>query len=599
MKITMNHKQRTTDQSGQVLVLALITVGLVMVNTLVIVSGSQLFSQNTHYTIQVSQALSLAEAGVDKALASLNATGGSYNGEQETILGSGSFSVTITTPTADTKVIESVGYIPSKADPKVKRTIKITASKGVGISFVYGVQVGEGGLQMGETSRVNGSVYSNGNIEMDNNARITGDAYVAGGMAEVADQQSDCTPLNCTDFIFGKNVAGDDRLDIAQSFQLGSSNYLSKVALKLKKVGNPPDITVRILKDEDGEPDKGEVLAYGTLAASLVTDQYGFIDVTFNITPYLSSGTTYWIMLDTALNSSNYWSWSADSLQGYTAGVASWSPNWQAGNPSWNPVSADLGFQAYLGGVPTYIQGGNHGSAILGNAYANTLRRLSITGSAYYQTAESITAGNYFPGSADPAPKAMPVSDANIDAWKNLAAEAGVYSGDITSCRAQLGPGKYVGSVTFPNNCTVMITDPVWITGNLGLNNGAILQLNASYGGTSGVIITDGKISLSQNNKILGSGTAGSYLMAVSTFDSRLNGLEAIEVENSSNEGILYAPYGIALIANTNDVKELTAWKVNLSNGVVIDYDTGLSSAFFSSGPSGTYSLVKGTYQLK
>lgn len=586
-------------QTGQVLVLALVIVGLVMINTLVIVSGSQLFSQNTNYTVQASQALNLAEAGVDKALASLNATGGSYNGELETFLGGGSFSVTITTPSGNTKVIESTGYIPSKDNPKVKRTIKINAGKGVGISFVYGVQVGEGGLQMAETSKVEGSVYSNGNIEMDNNAKITGDAYVAGGIAAVADQQSDCAPPNCTDFIFGKNVAGNNRLDIAQSFRLGSSNYLGKVELKLKKVGSPSDITVRIMEDKNGQPDKGEVLTLGTLSASLVTGQYGFAEVTFNTAPFLSSNTTYWIMLDTSLDGSNFWAWSADSLQGYTGGSPSWSPDWQAGNPSWNAISADLGFKAYLGGVPTYILGGNHGSTIEGNAYANALRDLTVGGGAYYQTVENVSAGSNHPDSPDPSPKTMPVSDTNIAAWKTAASEAGIYSGNISTCRSQLGPGQYIGDVTFPIGCIVTIIDPVWITGNLRLNNGAHLQLDASYGSTSGVVITDGTIKLSQNNKILSLGTAGSYLMAVSTFDSRSNGQTAIEVENSSNEGILYSPYGIAEIENTNEISELTAWKVKLSNGVEISYDTGLSSAYFSSGPSGAYSLVKGTYQLK
>lgn len=591
--------KQTTGQKGQILVLAVVIVGLVMINTLVIVSGSQLFSQNTNYTIQSSQALNLAEAGVDKALAALNATGGNYNGEQETLLEVGSFSVTITTPNPTAKVIESTGYVPSKTNLKVKRTIKITAGKGVGMSFNYGVQVGDGGLRMEETSKVDGSVYSNGNVEMDNNAKITGDAYVAGGTAAAADQQSDCSSPNCTDFIFGKNVAGNDRLDVAQSFQPSSSNYLSKAALKLKKIGAPPDITVRVMRDENGEPDKGEILASGTLAANLVADQYGFVEVIFSTAPYLSSNTTYWIMLDTSLNPSNYWAWSADSLQGYAGGAPSWSPNWQAGNPSWNPISADLGFKIYFGGVPNFIQGGNNGSTIFGNAYANTLRDLTVNGGAYYQTVSNVTAGSYHPGSSDPAPKTMPVSDTNIDGWKGVASGAGIYSGDISSCRAQLGPGKYVGNVIFPNGCTVTVTDPVWITGNLRLNNGAILQLSSSYNGASGVLIVDGTIILSQNNKILGSGTPGSYLMALSTFDSRGNGLSAIEVENSSNEGILYAPYGIAEIENTNNINELTAWKVKLSNGVVISYDTGLSSIFFSSGPSGAYSLVKGTYQLK
>lgn len=587
-----------SGQRGQVLVLALVIVGLVMVNTLVIVSGSQLFSQNTNYTVQSSQALNLAEAGVDKAMASINATGGNYNGEPETFLGSGSFSVAITTPNATTKVIESTGFVPSKASPKVKRTIKITASKGIGMSFNYGVQVGEGGLEMSNESRVNGSVYSNGNIVMSNNATITGDAYVAGGAAATADQESDCVPPNCTDFIFGRNVSGSDRLDVVQSFKPGVSNYLSKVSLKLKKYGTPADITVRIMGDNGGMPHKNNVLASGTLTANLVTGQYGFVDVTFTTSPYLTADTPYWIMLDTSSNNSNYWSWSADSLQGYTGGSGLWTSNWQAKNPVWNTIMADLGFKTFMGGVATYIQGSS-GSSIGGNAYANTLQSLTVTGGAYYQIIQNVTAGSYNPGSPDPSPKAMPVSEANITAWKAAAQEAGVYAGDISSCRPQLGPGEYVGNVAFSNGCTVTINDPVWITGNLSLSNNITLRLNPSYGAVSGVLVVDGVVTSSNNVIIAGSGTAGSFLMALSTYDSRTNGSVAIDVSNGGNAGVFYAPFGIVEIGNNNTLNELTAWKIELENGVTIDYDTGLSSAFFSSGPSGAYSLVKGTYQLK
>ncbi len=585
-------------QSGQILVLALITVALVLVNTLVIVSGSQLFSQNAHYNLQATQALNLAEAGVDKAITALNATGGSYSGELETSFGAGSFSVNVSTVNANTKVIESTGYIPNAISPKAKRVIKITASKGIGASFNYGIQVGDGGLEMEETSRVNGSVYSNGSIVMDNNARITGDAYVAAGTAGTSDQEADCVSPNCADFIFGTSVGGNNRIDTAQSFQPSASGNINKVALKLKKIGSPADIAVRIVKDDDGEPDKNEILASGTLSGSLVTTQYSFVEVAFSTTPNLDEGETYWITLDAAQNSSNYWSFSADTVQGYTFGGALWSPDSQAGNPSWTPVPYDFGFKTYMGGVVNSITGGS-GVIIGGNAYANTLRNLSVTGGAYYQAMENVTAGSYNPGSPDPAPKSMPVSDGNISFWKNLAEGEGVYTGDITTCVGTIGPGKYVGSVSLPLGCAVTVTDPVWITGDVTLGNGASLRLNPSYGSSSGVFITDGRVILVHNNNISGSGESGSFLLVISGYDSTINGVTAIDISNGGITGAFLAPKGLALVRNTNRLNEMTAWKVHLNNGVIIDYDSGLSSAFFSSGPSGAYSLVKGTYQIK
>lgn len=589
---------RKDQQAGQLVILSLVVIGVILVSTLTLVGGSQLFIQNTAYTNQSAQAVNLAEAGLDKAIASLNATGGSYSGEAETILGNGSYSVAVTTPDSGTKVIESTAYLPSKQNAKVRRTVKATVSKGVGISFNYGVQVGEGGLEMFNDSTINGSLYSNGSVQMGNNARILGDAYVAGGTAPMPDQEHDCTMPNCADFIFGKNVGGQDVLDVAQSFKPGSGNYINKVALKLKKISTPPDILVRIMSDQSGRPNKNNVLASGVLTANLVTSQYGFVEVTLSTTPYLNTDTPYWIMMDTSSNPANYWSWSSDLSQGYTRGQAKWSPNWQAGNPTWNLVSGDLNFKTYMGGLPTSIIGSN-GATIGGDAKANTLQNLTISEGAYYQTSQNITAGSYHPNSPDPPPQNMPVSEANIQAWKDGAEQSGIYTGDITSCPGSLGPGKYVGNVNLNNNCTVTITDPVWITEDLSLNNNITFRLDSGYGSASGVVIVDGRIHVSNNIVIRGSGTAGSFLMMLSTYDSRTNGIEAVKISNGGNSGIFYAPFGIAEVENNNHLNELTAWKIELENGVTIDYDTGLASAFFTSGPSGSYSLVKGTYQIK
>lgn len=60
------------------------------------------------------------------------------------------------------------------------RTIDLRLKAGAGASFVYGAQVGDGGLEMENTSRVNGSVFSNGNIVGNNSPVITGDALLAG-----------------------------------------------------------------------------------------------------------------------------------------------------------------------------------------------------------------------------------------------------------------------------------------------------------------------------------------------------------------------------------------------------------------------------------
>ncbi len=577
-------------------ILAIIVLTLVVVTTVIIIGNALTYNQSSRYSVSDVQAINLAEAGIDKAVASLNTTAGVYTGEVETNFGSGSYSVAITSIDSSNKIITATGYLPNKTKPIVKRAIQIQVVKGAGVSFVYGVQVGEGGIQLNNNARIVGSIYSNSSINMSNNSQITGDAYVAGGVQPAADQQSDCTVPNCTDFIFGKTA--NSQLDVAQGFKPVATAVINKVSLKLKKVGTPPDATVRILGDSSGKPNKNNVLTSGTLSANLVTNQYGFVDVTFSSTPSLTAETPYWILIDTSANVNYYWTWSQDTTQGYTRGGSAWSPNWQASSPVWTTIAGDLGFKTFMGGVATFIQGSN-GASIGGNAYANTINNINITGGAYYQLISGVTAGSYHPGSADPTPKVLPVSDANIQAWKDQASGIGTYTGNISSCQATLNAGKYVGNISLTNNCIATMTDPIWITGDLSLDNGAQLKLKSTYGAASGIIVVDGKITLHNNGQLKGSGTSGSYLLGLSNFDSRTNGITAIDADNGSTTSIFYANNGIIFLHNNASLHEVSGWKIVLDNNAIVTYDSGLAQMFFTSGPSGNFSVIKGTYQNK
>lgn len=589
-------------QSGQMLVLVFIVLGVALFTVLFIIGGAQIYFQNASYSADAEQATAIAEAGVDKALASLNKTGGTYNGESETVFGDGSYSVVVTDKDAGTKVLQVTGYIPDKTSPKVRRTVSMQVSKGIGVSFIYGMQIGEGGLQMGNNATLTGSLYSNGNVSGGNENRITGDVYVAGAGQTSADQQSDCFGANCQDFVFGRSIDGENRLDVAQSFIPSADGYLNKVSVKLKKVGSPPNPTVRIMGDASGKPNKNAVLATGTLSASLVTGEYSFVDVTFNTTPNLEDDQTYWIMIAAqTLDSSNYWVWSNDLAQGYTRGEPKWSSNWQGGSPSWNPIAGDIGFKTYMGGVATSINLTN-GSVINGNVHANTIMgNMTIQKDAYYQTlGPSVTVqGTKYPDSADPPPTVFPVSDANITDWKNQAEAGGITSGNVSGCTMTLGPRKIDGSITLDNNCIVTVKTPLWVTGEIFTGNSTVFVLDSSYGATSGVIVVDGMTNLGNGADLQGSGTEGSYLMLLSTYDSTQNGVVAVETGNSSISGIVYAPKGVVELPNGASFKEITAWKIELGNNAVLTYESGLASTVFSAGPAGSFSLVKGTYQVK
>ncbi len=589
-------------QRGQILVVVFIALGVVLFTVLSVIAGAQIYFQNASYSLDSEKAVALAEAGVDKAIESLNRTGGSYLGESEILLGDGAYSIKVTSTDAATKLIESTGYIPSKSSPRAKKIIKVTTSRGVGIAFNYGIQVGEGGLELGNSNVVTGSVYSNGNIVAGGSNTITGDVWVAGGPQPTADQETDCEGSNCQDFFFGKDINGEARVAVAQSFKPGSSGILNKVSIKIKKIGTPADVTVRIMQDSDGKPNKNAVLTTGTLYSSLVTTSYGWIDVTFNSSPALTAETIYWLMIDSTIDPSNYWSWQSDLAQSYTRGLPKWSPNWSVGNATWNTINGDLSFKSFLGGAPTSIRAGSNRLTVGGEAHANTIENLNITGDAYYQTIiTSTVSGTSHPGSADSPPKVFPISGANITDWKDQAdgPDNSSTTGPISSCVTSLGPVKVIGDVVFNSGCNITIKSPIWITGSLTLNSNNILTLDSSYGQTSGVIIVDGKVDLNSNNHLNGTGQPGSMLMVLTTFDSTTNNEDAVLVNSNGNTGVYYASKGIISPGTGNSFKELTAWGIRLINNSTIDYETGLSSSLFTSGPSGSYSLVKGTYQVK
>ena len=113
------------------------------------------------------QASNLAEAGVDYAIWKLNETGGSYTGESNIAVGTtGVFTVQIqekSPPNPQLKTIIATGFVPDSTNPRAKRTIKLdTSIDSTTIEFRYAVQVGDGGVDLENSSRINGTVYTNG-----------------------------------------------------------------------------------------------------------------------------------------------------------------------------------------------------------------------------------------------------------------------------------------------------------------------------------------------------------------------------------------------------------------------------------------------------
>lgn len=173
---------------GQILIIGIFFMAIILI------LSAALFSRVANYVrfgsnnIMRDQANALAEAGIERTLWKLNTTAGAcdISCTQETVIGTtGTFEVTIINKSGSLKTITATGYIPNKASPRVKKTIKtdvILSSQQ--ISFRYAVQVGTGGVNMANSSTIIGSVYSNktgaGSITGSGTSEIQGDAYAVG-----------------------------------------------------------------------------------------------------------------------------------------------------------------------------------------------------------------------------------------------------------------------------------------------------------------------------------------------------------------------------------------------------------------------------------
>lgn len=518
-------------------------------------------------------------------------------------------------PTTVTTVTTSVWQdreITASSDfsSTIRKTKASITLGSVGFQFVYGVQVGDGGAEMEENSEIIGNVSSNGNIIGDGGAKISGDVIVSGNIVESVQARS--TVCN-QDQIVGKE---NPEIDFAQSFSAPSSASLVKVSIYIKKVGNPADRTIRIVADSFGSPSQTS-LANATFSSGLVTSNYGWIDVIFSSPPALTSGNTYWIVLDASQDKNKYWVWCKDSNNGYGNGVGKYKENWDAGG-AWTQITGDLNFRTYFGsGIHTLEE-----VIVTRTAWANSIVNSSICGDAYYQSIDSLsldflndpssptcsaplTDGTVFPDSADQPPSNMPFSQANIDQWKADAASGGQIAGDYNiTDSVSLGPKEITGNLIMASNNKVLtVTGTIYVWGNVDISNGSAIRCDAGYGENSCVVIADGWIHTANNGQFSGSGSAGSFALLLSTLacdGSSVNspgGIPcghhngAIDAHNNATGVIFYASSGLVNLHNGVSLTEVTAYKLRLDNNAVITYDSGLANAKFSSGPTGGFSV--------
>lgn len=129
-------------------------------------------TRSSRVDVRAKQSYFLAEAAVEDAVWRIE--NGKRYGSAETLNLGGSAAAVAIVSDGQRRIIESEGDVAS-----ARRKIKTAVIAGAGTSFPYGVQVGDGGIFMENSSKILGSIYSNGSITGNNSPEITGDAFAA------------------------------------------------------------------------------------------------------------------------------------------------------------------------------------------------------------------------------------------------------------------------------------------------------------------------------------------------------------------------------------------------------------------------------------
>jgi len=562
---------------------ALTMLMLAIAVSLTVVGGFTFFSlqevATTRAYTRSLEARAIAESGIEDGIYRV-ITGKQILASETLAVGNGSTTIILTT-NGNEKTIRSEGR-RSQNKRNLETHLSISTAS---VNFFYGIQVSDGGLKMSNNAVVSGNVFSNGSIIGSSGATITGDAVVAGGIPP-----NPAVEWTTHDADHAFATASSNR-DIAQSFTATADGALSKMSVYLAKAGSPSsNLTVHITTDNGGKPDSSDIASV-TIAPSQVGITPSWIDVSFSSPPTLANGTKYWIVLDYGTNSSsNYWIWRKDSSDAYAGNTGKYTSNWSTGSATWTNVGGDLAFRVWIGGTTTRIEGVTIGNASTGTGRANLFVNANIHGSS---------CPNAYCIVENPPREELPISAGIIQDWKDVAAAGGVCAPPVcdvsgnykltNGASGSLGPIKINGNLELDNNATLTVTGTLWVLGEITFSNNCTVRLSPGYGALSGVILTNSKVTISNNCVFEGSGQAGSYILLLTDKSSPTE--EVMAISNNSTGVIYYASNGTIEFSNNATAKEATAYGIELENNATITYESGLSNISFSSGPGAGYDI--------
>jgi hypothetical protein len=242
------------------------------------------------------------------------------------------------------------------------------------------------------------------------------------------------------------------------------------------------------------------------------------------------------------------------------------------------------------------------------SGHANRIENSWIDDDAFFQSIHNTTVGGTrHPGSPNPSPVDLPITDEEIDFWQNEAQAGGVHTGPCPyriggTTNISLGNIKISCDLTIESSSRVTLTGPVWVRGNLTIGDAAIVSVSPTLQGRSVPIIADNPTDRLNSSRITVGGSAGafgagsdSFVVLVSRNTSARDGGATIAISlrggGPERDLVVYARHGRISIGGSAHMSAVAAHRVDIAGGAVVEYDSGLANMLFSSGPAGGFVL--------
>ena len=252
---------------GQIILLALVFSGIFLTVGAALVGQVSAYGRAERFAVAAAQALALAEGGLEKSVYELNQNT-LYSGETDTPLGNGLITIAVETIDTATKRVTATARVPASGTPIAIKTVE--ADIGIGddrVSFHYGIQAGNGGFELANSSSITGNAFSNGPVVGSGGNMIRGSVVSAGPSGIVYG-------IHATSSVYAHTIGStskDTEVD-------GDAYYVTKVNTVVDGTSYPesPDIAPVPLpiSDEQIEEWKAYAASGGTITACDVNGDY-------------------------------------------------------------------------------------------------------------------------------------------------------------------------------------------------------------------------------------------------------------------------------------------------------------------------------------